>query len=188
MKTVTSIDLKAWYKTLNYSYLPFSVAEKKQIMGKLRKINDTEAMEAQCLYFRQVLEILVTALAQSVTSPEAVHDKHLKDKIELVGENISGFNGIKREFHVVRAVTNGYIHGRNHNPKADKKTLFFIMTKIQKWLASYSQFLKREAERNRKKSLYDQVCHSTFEKVLLYGITAVIVFGLGYFIWAKLMR
>lgn len=188
MKTITSIDLKAWYKTLNYQYMPFSLVEKKQIMAKMRKINETEAMEAQCLYFRQVLEMLVTCLANSVVSAETVREKRLNEKIELVSEHITSFNGIKREFHVVRAITNGYIHGRNHNPKADKKTLFFIMTKIQKWFANYAKFLQIEAEKNRKKSLYDSVCNSTSEKLLLWGISVVIIVGLGYFALVKMIK
>ena len=188
MKTITSIDLKAWYKTLNYQYMPFSLVEKKQIMAKMRKINETEAMEAQCLYFRQVLEMLVTCLANSVVPAETVKEKRLNEKIELVSEHITSFNGIKREFHVVRAVTNGYIHGRNHNPKADKKTLFFIMTKIQKWLSTYAQYLKFQAEKNHKKSLYDSVCNSAFERMLLWGITVVIIVGLGYFALVKLIK
>lgn len=183
MKKFSFVNVGAWNRTFSSQYLHFSSEEKKKILGKFRSVNATDAMEAQCLYLRQVLDMLVNFLLRQEAAEIDISTLHLNEKIELVSQHLAGFKSISHEFHVIRGITNGYIHGQGRNLKADRKTLILVLNKIQKWFITYAQYVKCQEERKRWRVRYETGSHKTFFIV----ICVLVLAGLGCLAWLKLM-
>ena len=188
MRKLTKIDIPAWYPVFNNSLLGFSAKDKNVILKKFYDINGADKMETKCLYFRQCLDLFIVFLLRDKVSADKLNTMHLIDKINLVEKYIPDFISIRKEFHVIRAITNKYIHGNGNRPKEDRGTLYFIMSKIQRWFLSYGENLKYQIKKSQKISSSKKQVSDTKNHNLFFFLAGIIVAVILVYLVLKFMR
>mgnify|MGYP003291650593 CR=1 FL=1 len=179
MRKLNKVDIPAWYPVFNNRLLGFTAKDKNVILQKFFNVNRADKIEMKCLYFRQSLDLLIGVLLRDRMSAEELNGMHLIDKINLVEKYIPDFVSIKKEFHVMRSITNKYIHGNGNRLKEDRSTLFFIMSKIQKWFLSYGENLKYKVRHQDVKQPAEGKSIEKFYLCAAGVIVAVIVVYVG---------